>query len=67
LKTGSIGKEVRLLQTLLKAQNVFPVTQAVTGFFGPVTRQAILDLQKKYNLPRVGEVGPRTRAILNGL
>jgi peptidoglycan hydrolase-like protein with peptidoglycan-binding domain len=46
---------------------VYPVSQAITGYFGSVTRQAVILLQRKFKLSTIGEVGPATRALLNAL
>ncbi len=44
LKYGNRGAEVRELQTLLKQAGYFPARQAVTGYYGPITRASV----KKY-------------------
>jgi hypothetical protein len=44
LKFGNRGAEVRELQTLLKQAGYFPAKQAITGYYGPITRAAV----KKY-------------------
>ena len=36
-----------------------------TGYFGPLTRQAVINFQKKYGIDPIGTVGPITRAKLN--
>ncbi len=67
LRAGSVGNEVRMLQVILKAQGLFPVQQAVTGYFGQFTYQGVVALQKKNSLTPIGQVGPQTRALLNVL
>jgi peptidoglycan hydrolase-like protein with peptidoglycan-binding domain len=36
-----------------------------TGYFGPVTREAVMSFQAAHNLPITGFVGPLTRGLLN--
>ncbi|KKS98277.1 MAG: Peptidoglycan-binding domain 1 protein, partial [Candidatus Giovannonibacteria bacterium GW2011_GWA1_43_15] len=38
-----------------------------TGYFGTLTRAAVLNFQKQYGIEQVGFVGPKTRAKLNEL
>jgi len=75
LKIGSRGDEVRRLQNLLIKEGVYPEKLA-TGFFGPLTRMAVIKFQEKYAdeilkplglTSGTGFVGPRTRAKLNQL
>lgn len=61
------GTQVRALQRILKSLGFFPEDVAATGYFGPITQQAVRAFQQANNLPPVGVVGPRTRALLNGL
>jgi murein DD-endopeptidase MepM/ murein hydrolase activator NlpD len=57
LRTGSTGEAVKVLQ---KALGVKPAS----GYFGPVTRIAVEDLQADNGLERTGVVGPETWALL---
>ena len=57
LKTGSSGFEVRVLQIMLGVSQ--------TGYFGPKTRQAVIDFQKLNSIPQTGVVGELTRKALN--
>ena len=63
LKIGSVGAEVRELQRKLKAKGYNIVAD---GWFGEITRLAVVDFQQKNNLPAVGEAGPRTQLALLG-
>jgi N-acetylmuramoyl-L-alanine amidase len=36
-----------------------------TGYFGPLTRRAVMAYQKEYRISQTGTVGPITRASLN--
>ena len=82
-KTGSYQKQlsfkqrnddVRALQTFLKSQgaDIYP-EGLVTGYFGPLTKEAAGRFQLKYGLvhdkddPAYGYLGPKTRAKINFL
>jgi len=58
LKHGSSGDYVWDLQYRLKTLSLFD--QEMTGYFGPHTRQAVVNFQRKYGLPADGVVGPAT-------
>jgi hypothetical protein len=62
LVQGSHGAEVQLLQARLIELGF--LAGAVDGSFGPVTAQAVRDLQRRLLLLPDGVVGPRTRAGL---
>lgn len=67
LYLGSIGTEVRALQQKLKDLGYFTYPY-ITGYFGSVTKSAVVLFQKAYNLtPYPGWVGVGTRSILNSL
>lgn len=59
LTVGSSGADVTALQNAL---GVSPAT----GYFGSVTKAAVVAYQKAHNLPASGYVGALTRAALNG-
>jgi peptidoglycan hydrolase-like protein with peptidoglycan-binding domain len=61
LVKGSIGNDVKLLQTLLNNEGF---NLAVDGSFGPLTLIAVKDYQSKNGLKVDGFVGPQTRASL---
>ena len=46
LSVGSSGDDVSQLQTILKYENLFSLKP--TGYFGGITRQAVIQLQEKY-------------------
>jgi D-alanyl-D-alanine endopeptidase (penicillin-binding protein 7) len=67
---GSVGSAVRTLQELLaKEADVYP-ERLITGYFGPLTKQAVQRFQLKHGIvsstgdPGYGYVGPKTRAKL---
>lgn len=65
LTVGSRGEEVRMLQAFLIAREY--LFGEVTGYFGILTKTAVIAFQTDNGLPPVGNVGPRTRALLNVL
>jgi peptidoglycan/xylan/chitin deacetylase (PgdA/CDA1 family) len=60
---GSRGTEVIELQKRLTQEGVY--TGPITGYFGPMTKAAVVKYQAIHGLPQVGIVGPMTRAVLN--
>ncbi len=62
LARGSRGEEVRAMQEYLSGEGLFP--SSATGFFGPLTEQAVRLWQEREGLPNVGIFGPRSRARL---
>jgi len=63
---GNSGQEVKDLQTLLKNLGHFTYP-TITGYFGNVTKQAVVAYQKAKGLsPFPGWLGPQTRKALNG-
>lgn len=68
LQLGSRGDDVKRLQELLKTdKDVYP-EGLVTGYYGPLTKAAILKLQMKHGVIKTdrdrgaGRLGPKTRA-----
>lgn len=62
---NSVGAQVMLLQQTLVAGGYGNFTP--TGFFGPKTKQAVINYQKAHNILTTGYVGPLTLASLNSL
>jgi peptidoglycan hydrolase-like protein with peptidoglycan-binding domain len=60
LGQGSRGEAVTALQTLLALDPAVYPQGLVTGYFGPLTSQAVKKFQAKNGLEQVGFVGPRT-------
>lgn len=60
---GTTGQDVMELQTRLKDEGYFTV--APTGYFGSITRAAVMSYQSAHGIPSTGFVGPLTRAQLN--
>lgn len=63
LRSGMKDDEVEALQEALIAESLLSA-DAMTGFFGPMTRAALIKFQTQNGLPGAGEVGPATRALL---
>lgn len=65
LKLGSENSEVKALQeALAKDKTIYPEGKA-TGYYGSLTKKAVIRFQKKYGIEPVGYVGPQTRKKLN--
>ncbi len=64
LDVGSSGDIVRQLQISLKVLGLL-TGDSVTGYYGPKTRAAVMEFQKRQGLEQLGNVGPKTRALLN--
>lgn len=67
---GTRGPEVVALQKVLQIYDAFPATVPATGFYGDITRRAVLKFRTKYgvsstNDPLGKSVGPLTRQKLN--
>jgi len=56
---GWKGPEVNVIQDFLKAEGSFTYPQ-ITGYFGPITRDAVKTFQTKYGLPSTGVVDKPT-------
>ncbi|WP_054636535.1 NlpC/P60 family protein [Thalassobacillus sp. C254] len=63
LRAGMSNGEVSQLQETLKEEGHF--NHSVTGYFGPITRQAVIDFQREQNIQVDGIVGPQTFGEMN--
>lgn len=67
LKQGDSGENVKILQQLLaQDKDIYPEGR-ISGFYGPLTAQAIKRFQKRHGFEQVGNVGPKTLKRLNEL
>jgi len=67
LRFGMTGEDVKLLQEILATDpDVYP-EGLVTGYFGPLTRNAVKKFQKIAGIEQVGVVGPKTLSKINEL
>ncbi len=64
LKLGDKNADVTELQKRLTAEGVY--SGPANGSFGPLTEAAVKKYQTKHGLTPLGNVGPGTRASLNG-
>ena len=67
LDLGQTSQDVTNLQTYLANSTTFYPSGRVTGYFGGLTRAAVIRFQAAYGLAQVGRVGPQTRDKLNQL
>lgn len=65
LKFGDKNEEVRQLQTRLRDRNFYPYNYPSTGYFGPITQNAVDIFKKFYNLIQNGIVDKWMRDVLN--
>lgn len=67
LKTGSTGSDVSALQEKLVTSGFLTMPAGVSmGYFGQLTKAAVVKYQASVSLPATGFVGPLTVAQLNG-
>lgn len=64
LKLGDSGYDVIKLQERLTKEKCFSYQN--TGYFGPITRDAVIKYQTIKGINPIGVVGPATRKSLNG-
>ncbi len=75
LRVGSSGAEVTRLQQFLAADSTIYPEGLVTGYYGPLTQQAVERYQCRQNIvcsgspstTGYGQVGPRTLATISGI
>lgn len=65
LAYSSEGSSVVLLQRMLSQDTGIYPEKKVTGYYGDITREAVLRFQKEYNLPQSGTVDVATKDKLN--
>ena len=61
---GLRGNEVKLLQTRLVTEG-FLLADCITGYFGSLTKGAVIAYQKAHQIQQTGYCGPITRKSLN--
>nr|WP_026582840.1 cell wall hydrolase [Bacillus sp. J33] len=65
LKTGSSGTDVTYVQSLLHKLGYFKAE--TTGYYGPITRNAVENFQRDFGLKADGMVGVNTSAMLSNV
>jgi hypothetical protein len=63
LRLGSKGSDVSELQKRLTSEGEY--SGSITGFFGPLTEEAVTNFQIAHGIQPTGVFGPLTRAALN--
>ena len=64
MKQGSSGDKVKELQEILKTDPTIYPEGMVTGYFGPLTGNAVTRLQARYNLPPSGAIDESTSQVI---
>ncbi len=64
LSLGSNGADVTALQDILSADGYLALATP-TGYFGVLTKAAVVKFQAAHSIRATGYVGPLTRAVLN--
>lgn len=59
---GSVGSDVTYVQSILKKLGYFNTT--TTGYYGPITVEAVKQLQRDFGLEPIGAVGPKTSRLI---
>ncbi|MEL6162249.1 MAG: peptidoglycan-binding protein [Cyanobacteria bacterium J06628_3] len=59
-RQGSRGVDVTTVQNVLKSQGFMSPSINSTGYYGPITRTAVMNFQRSRNLRVDGVVGPQT-------
>lgn len=67
LSYGSTGTHVTALQETLKSLGYFPQDVRTTGYYGAITKQAVIKFQQASKLPTDGVVGPATATALESV
>lgn len=67
LDLGETNSDVTSLQTFFKDNSAIYPEGLVTGYFGSLTKSAVMRFQAQYGLDQVGRVGPMTRDKINDL
>jgi len=67
LQLGSRSSEVTELQQFLATNRTIYPAGIVSGYYGPLTRDAVVQFQLAYDISPLGNVGPATRARINSI
>ena len=60
LRQGSTGYNVRTIQTELRNRGYFPRNVRSTGYYGSITKRAVMNFQRDYGLRVNGVINPST-------
>lgn len=64
LREGVSGDDVKKVQELLASDPTIYPKGSVTGYFGPLTKEAVMAFQKRHGLTETGVVDEETRKLL---
>jgi hypothetical protein len=65
LSLGSRGADVTTLQTFLESKGLLAIPAGVSkGYFGPLTKSALMAYQTLVDVPSTGYYGPITRGVM---
>lgn len=67
LDYGQTSNNVTNLQEFLSSNPTIYPQGLVTGYFGSLTKSAVMNFQNAYGISQVGRVGPQTLAKINSL
>ncbi len=67
MSVGSRGSNVTNLQLFLASDRNIYADDRVTGYYGMLTRAAVMQFQVNYGIPMVGNVGPMTLSRMNSV
>jgi len=67
LEKGERGPQVTTVQNQLKDLGYFPDSVRSTGYYGPITKQSVMEFQAANGLRVDGIAGPRTKAALQAV
>lgn len=65
MELGMRGTDISTLQTYLAQDSALYPQGLVTGYFGFLTKSAVLNFQSRNGISAVGRVGPATLPVLN--
>lgn len=67
MNIGSKGANVTQLQQFLATNSAIYPQGTVTGYFGGLTKAAVVQFQLNYNIDPIGRVGPATLSKVNSI
>ncbi len=65
LKFGDTGNQVLILQAVLASDKTIYPEGLISGYYGLITKQAVINFQKKYQLSPTGEIDQTTLKKFN--
>ncbi len=67
MSLGSSGEEVKIIQSALQQDKDIYPSGTVSGYYGVLTREAVINFQRKFNLDQTGEINESTANKFNEL